>query len=130
MSAVSRVCSVNRPRCASKRSPKAFCAPAFLDRTRRLVTSEISEGSRWTCRGKRSINRANSIFLSSSPLTSSPSFSCELTTTFHAEALHNGLQVEPFLYVACNELANFVDYKHQGVARSPSLHQLIGTLRE
>src|SRR5258708_5479256 len=43
MSAVSRVCSVNRPRCASKRSPNAFCASAFLDRTRRLVTSEMSE---------------------------------------------------------------------------------------
>jgi len=35
-----------------------------------------------------------------------------LAATFHAEALHNGLQVEHFLYVTCNELANFVDNKH------------------
>src|ERR1019366_972374 len=53
-----------------------------------------------------------------------------LAATLYAEALHNGLQVEHFLYVTCNELANFVDNKHQGVARAPSLHQIIGTLRE
>ena len=81
MSAVSRVCSVSRPRCSSKSSPSAACAAAFFESTRRLVTSEMSDGSRWTCSGKRSIRRASSIFLSSRPLTSSPSFSCEVTTT-------------------------------------------------
>src|SRR5690242_3435947 len=52
------------------------------------------------------------------------------SATFHAEALNNGLQVEHFLHVARNELANFVDDKHQGLARTPALHQIIGTVRE
>ena len=38
------------------------CAAAFFESTRRLVTSEMSDGSRWTCSGKRSISRASSTF--------------------------------------------------------------------
>src|SRR5262249_32599209 len=52
--------------CSSKSLPSAVCALAFFDSTRRLV-SEMSDGSRWTCRGKRSIKRASSIFLSLRP---------------------------------------------------------------
>src|ERR1017187_7437703 len=53
-----------------------------------------------------------------------------LTATFHAEALHHGLQVKHFLHIASDELANFVDNKHKGLARTPSLHKNICTLRE
>ena len=50
MSAVSFVCSVRRPRCCSNSSRSAFWACAFLASTRLLVTSAMSQGSRWTCR--------------------------------------------------------------------------------
>jgi hypothetical protein len=51
-------------------------------------------------------------------------------TTFHAEVLDDGLEIEHFLYVASNELANFVNNEHQGLAWASSLHQLIGTVRK
>ena len=136
MSAVSRVCSVSRPRCSSKSSPSAVCAAAFFESTRWLVTSEMSDGSRWTCSGKRSIRRASSIRLSSRPLTSSPSFSCEVTTIqclprpFDAEALHDGLQVEHLLDVARDELADLVDDEHRALCPGlPALHQLVARAR-
>ncbi len=53
-----------------------------------------------------------------------------LAAAFHAEALNNGLQVEHLLYVASDELANFVDDEHQRLARPPALHQFIRALRE
>ena len=53
-----------------------------------------------------------------------------LSAPFYTEALYDGLKVEHFLHVAGNELANFVDNKHQGLARTPSFHQLVGALPE
>ena len=88
------------------------------------MTSEMSDGSRWTCNGKRSISRASSICLSSRPLTSFAELLLRrhddpvLAPALHAEALHDSLQVEHLLHVARDELADFVHDEHQDFARA------------
>ena len=70
------------------------------------------------------MRRASSIFLSSSPLTNSPSFSCEVTTIqclprpFTPSCCNDALEVEHLLHVAGDELADLVDHEDAGSDRA------------
>src|SRR5262249_34964120 len=131
-----RVCCISRPRLSSNSLPSSASAAAVFLRTRRLVTSEMSDGSKWTCSGNRSIRRASSIFEPSSPLTSSSSFSWEVMTIqclprpLYAELLTDRLEVEHLLDVARNELSDLVDHEHERVAGLTPLHEINDTFGE
>ena len=53
-----------------------------------------------------------------------------LAAPLHSEALHHGLQIEHLLHVPRDELADFIDDEHQALTRAPSLHELVGAIRE
>ena len=124
-----RVFWTSRPRFASNSAPKACSAPEFFASTRRLVTSEMSDGSRCTWSGKRSIRRASSMLL---VVESADEFVELLLGRHHdpvlaapldAELLDDRLEVEHLLDVAGHELPDLVDDEHQGLAGLAALHQ-------
>ena len=87
------------------------------------MTSEMSEGSRWTCDGKRSIRRRQLDLLVVEAADQLVKLLLRgdnepvLATPLHAEALHHGLEVEHLLHVAGDELADFVHDEEQTLAR-------------
>ena len=121
---------------SSKSLPSAACAAAFFERTRRLVTSEMSDGSRWTCSGK-AVHQAGKLDLlvveaadELAELLLRRDDDPVLPAALYAEALHDGLQIEHLLHVARDELADLVDHEHQRTGRVAALHQLVGALRQ
>ena len=119
-----RVFWTSRPRFASNSAPRACSAPAFFASTRRLVTSEMSDGSRCTWSGKRSIRRGK---LDASVVEAADEFVELLLRRHHdpvlaapldAELLDDRLEVQHLLDVAGDELPDLVDDEHQRLGRA------------
>ena len=140
-----RPSSLIRPSLSSYNWPRACTASGVFSRTRFAVISAMSDCLRSTVRRKRSWSLASSIFFESRALTTSSSFSCEVTASqhgetalfmlhpvfaLHAQRLDDGLQVEHLVHAARNILAHFVNDEDQGMARPASFSEFIGSFRQ
>ena len=124
MSAVSRVCSVSRPRCSSKSFPSAACARGVL--RQHAPARDLGDVGRLEVDLQReAVHQARELDLlvveaadELAELLLRGDDDPVLAAALHAEALHDGLQVEHLLNVARDELADLVDDEHQALARA------------
>ena len=138
MSAVSFVASVSRPRCCANSSRSSVWASAFFESTRLLVTSEMSDGSRCTCKRLReAVHQAGElhprVVESADELVElllRGDDEPHLPAPDATEALHDRLEVEHLLHVARDELPDLVDDEDERLARLPPVHQLFAALGE
>ena len=124
MSAVSRVCSVSRPRCSSNSLPSARLRGGVL--REHAPAGDLGDVGRLEVDLQReAVHQPGELDLlvveaadELAELLLRRDDDPVLAAALHAEALHDGLQVEHLLNVARDELADFVDDEHQRRARA------------